>query len=279
MKNFSFSRQHDTMQCGITCLQMVCRHYGKEFSIETLSRYCFATTEGVSLLGISEAANKLGLHSICGRVSMEQIQQAPLPCILHWNQNHFVVLYQIKKGKKFCIADPGKGLVTYNRKEFAEYWVSTRSQGEEKGIAMFIQPTPLFYEQESDTHTDKRSFKFLFGYMKQYRRYFGQILLGALVGCLLQLVFPFLTQAIVDVGIEQRNLNIIYLILLGEDGGSGGAPAEHGKERRPTGGSRERQDSGNGYSRRADTTLRGILALGEEPIGIGRIKLWEKKKK
>ena len=216
MKNFSFSRQHDTMQCGITCLQMVCRHYGKEFSIETLSRYCFATTEGVSLLGISEAANKLGLHSICGRVSMEQIQQAPLPCILHWNQNHFVVLYQIKKGKKFCIADPGKGLVTYNRKEFAEYWVSTRSQGEEKGIAMFIQPTPLFYEQESDTHTDKRSFKFLFGYMRQYRRYFGQILLGALVGCLLQLVFPFLTQAIVDVGIEQRNLDIIYLILLGQ---------------------------------------------------------------
>ena len=127
-----------------------------------------------------------------------------------------MVLYQIKKGKKFCIADPGKGLVTYNRKEFAEYWVSTRSQGEEKGIAMFIQPTPLFYEQESDTHTDKRSFKFLFGYMRQYRRYFGQILLGALVGCLLQLVFPFLTQAIVDVGIEQRNLNIIYLILLGQ---------------------------------------------------------------
>ena len=121
-----------------------------------------------------------------------------------------------QEGKKFCIADPGKGLVTYNRKEFAEYWVSTRSQGEEKGIAMFIQPTPLFYEQESDTHTDKRSFKFLFGYMRQYRRYFGQILLGALVGCLLQLVFPFLTQAIVDVGIEQRNLNIIYLILLGQ---------------------------------------------------------------
>ena len=87
--------QHDSMQCGIACLAMICKHYGKEFSIETLSRYCFASTEGVSLLGISEAANKLGLHSVCGRVSMEQIQQAPLPCILHWNQNHFVVLYQM----------------------------------------------------------------------------------------------------------------------------------------------------------------------------------------
>ena len=197
------------MQCGITCLQMVCKHYGKELSIETLSRYCFATTEGVSLLGISEAANKLGLHSICGKVSMEQMQEAPLPCILHWNQNHFVVLYKQKRGKKFYIADPGKGLVTYSRKEFAEHWVSTRSQGEEKGIAMFLQPTPLFYEQEGETHAGKRSFKFLFGYVKQYRRYFGQILLGALVGCLLQLVFPFLTQAIVDVVIPQGKVTAI----------------------------------------------------------------------
>lgn len=216
MSKFPFYKQHDAMQCGIACLAMICKHYGKEFSIEALSRYCFATTEGVSLLGISEAAGKLGLHSVCGRVSMEQIQQAPLPCILHWNQNHFVVLYKQKRGKKFYIADPGKGLISYSRKEFLEYWVSTRSQGEEKGIAMFIQPTPAFYEQEGEPQKDKRSFRFLFGYVKQYRRYFGQILLGALVGCLLQLVFPFLTQAIVDVGIKQQNLNIIYLILLGQ---------------------------------------------------------------
>lgn len=216
MSKFPFYKQHDAMQCGIACLAMICKHYGREFSIEALSRYCFATTEGVSLLGISEAAGKLGLHSVCGRVSMEQIQQAPLPCILHWNQNHFVVLYKQKRGKKFYIADPGKGLVSYSRKEFMEFWVSTRSQGEEKGIAMFIQPTPAFYEQEGEPQKDKRSFRFLFGYVKQYRRYFGQILLGALVGCLLQLVFPFLTQAIVDVGIKQQNLNIIYLILLGQ---------------------------------------------------------------
>ena len=216
MFKFPFYKQHDTMQCGIACLAMICKHYGKEFSIETLSRYCFATTEGVSLLGISEAAGKLGLHSVCGRVSMEQIQQAPLPCILHWNQNHFVVLYKQKRGKKFYIADPGKGLISYSRQEFMEHWVSTRSQGEEKGIAMFIQPTPAFYEQEGESKKEKRSFKFLFGYVMQYRRYFGQILLGALVGCLLQLAFPFLTQAVVDVGIEQKNLNIIYLILLGQ---------------------------------------------------------------
>ena len=204
------------MQCGITCLQMICKHYGKELSIETLSRYCFATTEGVSLYGISEAAGKLGLRSICSRVSMEQMQEAPLPCILHWNQNHFVVLYKVKKGKKFYIADPGKGLITYTLEEFKGHWISTQSQGEEKGVALFLQPTTAFYEQKGESGKEKRSFRFLFGYVKRYRRYFGQIVLGALVGCLLQLIFPFLTQAIVDIGIKQQNLNFIYLILIGQ---------------------------------------------------------------
>ncbi len=216
MNRFHFSRQHDSMQCGITCLQMVCKHYGKTYSLDALSRYCFATTEGVSMLGISEAAGKLGLHTVCGRVAMEQLFKAPLPCILHWNQNHFVVLYRTKKNKTFYIADPAKGLLTYSEREFREHWVSTLSKGEEKGIAMFLQPTPAFYEQADEHTAQKRSFKFLLGYVRQYRRYFGQIVLGALVGCLLQLIFPFLTQAIVDVGIARQNLNIIYLILLGQ---------------------------------------------------------------
>ena len=213
---FPFYKQHDSMQCGITCLQMICKYNGKEYSLESLSRYCFATTEGVSMLGISEAANKLGLHTICGRITMEQLPQAPLPCILHWSQNHFVILYKIKNKKKFYIADPGKGLVTYTEKEFKNHWISTQSKGEEKGIAMFIQPTPAFYELSGETTNRKRSFKFLFGYIKQYRRYFGQIILGALVGCVLQLIFPFLTPAIVDIGITHQNLGIIYLILLGQ---------------------------------------------------------------
>jgi len=204
------------MQCGIACLQMICKYHGKEYSQDTLSRYCFATNEGVSLLGISEAATRLGLHTTCGRVTTEQLHKAPLPCILHWNQNHFVVLYRIKKGKICYIADPGKGLVTYDDREFKEHWLSTRSNGEEKGIAMFLQPTPAFYKQQEETTKDKRSFRFLLGYLRQYRRYFGQIILGALVGCLLQLIFPFLTQAIVDVGIVHQNLNFIYLILLGQ---------------------------------------------------------------
>ena len=215
MKSFPFYKQHDSMQCGIACLQMVSKYYGKEYSLEALSRYCYATTEGVSLLGISEAANKLGLHTLCGKTTIEQLYQAPLPCILHWKQNHFTVLYKVNKSK-FYIADPGIGLLSYSKQEFKEYWVSTLSKGEEKGIAMFIQPTPAFDEHSGEHSDRKRSFKFLFGYVKQYRRNFGQIILGALVGCLLQLIFPFLTQSIVDVGITHQNIGFIYLILLAQ---------------------------------------------------------------
>lgn len=215
MSQFPFYHQHDSMQCGITCLQMVCKFFGKEYSPDALSRYCFATNEGVSLLGISEAATRLGLHTTCGRVTIDRLHEAPLPCILHWNQNHFVVLYRVTKNT-FYIADPGKGLMTYTEQKIKEHWLSTQSRGEEKGIAMFIQPTPAFYEQQAETAKSKRSFRFLLGYMKQYRRYFGQILLGALVGCLLQLILPFLTQAIVDVGIVHQNISFIYLILLGQ---------------------------------------------------------------
>ena len=136
--------------------------------------------------------------------------------ILHWNQNHFVVLYKVKKNR-FYIADPAKGLVKYNFEEFKKHWVSTQSGGEEKGIAMFLEPTPAFYEKKMDEEPkEERSFKFLFGYIKQYRKYFGQIVLGLLVGSLLQLILPFLTQSIVDVGIKNQNIGFIWLILLGQ---------------------------------------------------------------
>ena len=130
------------MQCGIACLQMVCKYFGREYYLDSLSKYCFATTEGVSLLGINEAANTLGLHTTCARATTKMLSEVPLPCILHWNQNHFVVLYKVKKGKKFYVADPGKGLVTYGLEEFKQHWISTRSNGEDKGIAMFFETTP-----------------------------------------------------------------------------------------------------------------------------------------
>lgn len=161
MTIFPFYHQHDTMQCGITCLRMICKYYGKEYSIESLSKYCSVTTEGVSLLGISEAAAQLGLQTTCGRISVEQLEKSPLPCILHWNQNHYVVLYKVKKNC-FHIADPGKGLVKYSQVEFKKHWLSTRSQGTEKGIVMFLQPTIAFHSGKDDAVKKKHSFKVLY---------------------------------------------------------------------------------------------------------------------
>ena len=219
MARFPVTRQHDTMQCGVACLQMVCKFFGREYTLDSLSKLCFATTEGVSLLGINEAANTLGLHTICVRTTTTALDDVPLPCILHWNQNHFVVLYKVKKGRKFYVADPGKGLVTYGLEEFKQHWISTKSNGEDKGIAMFLETTPAFFTykmQGEENIKEKRSFRFLFGYVRKYRKYFGQIILGLIVGSLLQLVLPFLTQSIVDVGIKNQDIGFVWLILLGQ---------------------------------------------------------------
>lgn len=216
-KRFPIIRQHDSMQCGIACLQMICKYHGKDYSCDYLSRLCFATTEGVSLLGISESAKSLGFNTLAAKVGVEELDDVPLPCILHWNQNHFVVLYRVRKGRKFYIADPGKGLLTYNLEEFKHHWISTASHGEEKGIAMFLEPTEEFYHTTlGGEEGEKRSFGFLVGYLRQYRKYFLQIFLGLLLGCLLQLVMPFLTQSIVDVGIARKDIGFVWLVLLGE---------------------------------------------------------------
>lgn len=167
MKNhFPIEYQYDSMQCGIASLQMVCKYFGREYSLDSLSKLCFATAEGVSLLGINEAANTLGLHTTCARATTMVLGEVPLPCILHWNQNHFVVLYKVKKGKKFYVADPGKGLVTYGLEEFKQHWISTSSNGEDKGIAMFLETTPAFftYKMEGEENIkEKDRFAFSLG--------------------------------------------------------------------------------------------------------------------
>ena len=165
---------------------------------------------------LKQLAEALGFDVLCGKASLYQIKDINYPCLLHWNQNHFVVLYKVKKNG-FYIADPAKGHVKYDLEVFKKHWVSTQSDGEEKGIVMFLEPTPAFYEKQMEEQpTEERSFRFLFGYIKQYRKYFGQIVLGLLVGSLLQLILPFLTQSIVDVGIKNQNIGFIWLILLGQ---------------------------------------------------------------
>ena len=217
-----FQKQHDAMDCGPSCLAMIAKHYGLQPNIEKIRRSCALNKEGVSLLGISKAAESIGFKTIGGRLTFNTLaKEVPHPCIVHWNQNHFVVVYKVKKHSKgkyiVYVADPAKGLVTYTKEEFCEHWISTKTNDEEKGIALLLEPTELFCTQkETERLPSQRRLKFLWSYLKKYKRFFTQIILGLMIGSLLQLVFPFLTQAIVDTGIGGKDLGFVWLVLLAQ---------------------------------------------------------------
>jgi len=216
MNAFRFTRQPDAMDCGPACLKMVAEHYGRHYSLDTLREEASIGREGVSLLGISRAAEKIGLRTVGGRLTYEDLKdKAPLPCIIHWNQNHFVVVHSIK-GKKVFVADPGKGLITYSREEFCNHWLSTNTKGEDKGIVLLMEPTRLFYDNKGEAAPEKSRLKFLSSYFLPYKRYFFQLALGLLFGSLLQIVFPFLTQAIVDTGIGSKDIGFIWIVLIAQ---------------------------------------------------------------
>lgn len=200
------------MDCGPSCLRMIAKYYGRNFSFQTLRRLCEFNKEGVSLLGISDAAERIGFRSIGVKLNADQLQNVVHPCILYWRQNHFVVLYRIRNNK-YYLADPADGLLILNEKDFKQYW-----QGDERksdGIALILSPTPDFYEQENEKGDEVR-WSFLFRYLITYRKLVVQLLIGLGVGSLLQLITPFLTQSIVDIGINTRNLNFIYVILFAQ---------------------------------------------------------------
>lgn len=208
------------MQCGVASLAMVCRAYGVRYSMEFLSSYCHCNVQGVSLNNISEAADTLGFDCVAAKLSLEQLGNVPLPAILHWNQNHFVVLHKITcGGKRYYVADPAKGMLVYAMEEFGHRWLSTELSADgsvQRGVALLMEPTDKFGHIREKRKDCIRSFRFLFSYMKRYRKYFIQIILGLLLGCVLQLAMPFLTQSIVDRGIRNSDIGIIWLILLGE---------------------------------------------------------------
>jgi len=214
--SFPFYKQLDQMDCGPTCLRMIAKHYGKSYSIDFLRRKANITREGVSLEGIAEASEAIGLHTLAVAVDYKTIlDEVPLPCIAHWRQRHFVVIHKIKKNSVY-IADPAHGLVKYTKDEFIKGWVGKHGKDEtSKGHLLLLEPTPEFDQTEGD---DKKEygFKFLFWYFKPYKKYIVQLILGLLVGSLLQLIFPFLTQAVVDYGINYQNLNFVYLILIAQ---------------------------------------------------------------
>ena len=216
MRPFPHYIQHDAMDCGPTCLRMVADFYGKRYSLEGLREKSFITREGVSMLGISEAAEKIGFRSICVQVGYEKLQEAPLPCIIHWNQQHFVVVYKLND-KHVWVADPGAGKLKYTKEEFCNCWLSSRKNKEDTGVALLLEPTPEFYtiEDEGD-EVNRKGFSFLYSYLRPYRGLVGQLLLGLLLGSMIQLMLPFLTQSVVDFGINNQNLGFIYLVLIAQ---------------------------------------------------------------
>ncbi|AXB56154.1 peptidase domain-containing ABC transporter [Flavobacterium fluviale] len=214
MKKFTHYRQADHKDCGPTCLKIIAKYYGKTINIQELRDFSETTREGSNLLFLSDAAEKIGFRTLGVKLSVQRIEEAPLPCILHWNKDHYVVLYKIKKGR-YYISDPAFGLLNYSKEEFVKFWIGNNADDSTKeGIALLIEATPKFFQSDFDKEENSGlGFKFLFKYLFQYKSFLIQLAIGLLASSLLSLIFPFLTQSIVDVGIQNQNIHFIYLIL------------------------------------------------------------------
>ena len=222
MKKFPFYRQPDVKDCGPTCLRILSKYYGKNIPLQYIRNLSETTRQGSSLWGLSDAAEDLGFRSVGVKVDFNTlIDEIPLPCIVHWNKNHFVVVYDIKKSKnkeaKIKISDPSYGLIEYSQKEFMKLWIGENAnENTEEGIALILETTPEFFQTEFDDRESKASFSFLSKYVLKYKSLIFQLSMGLLAGSILSLILPFLTQSIVDVGIQNQDINFIYLVLLAQ---------------------------------------------------------------
>jgi ATP-binding cassette subfamily B protein len=217
LKKFTNYKQADYKDCGPTCLKIIAKHYGKTIHIQELRDSSETTREGSNLLFLSDAAEKIGFRTLGVKLNVKRLEEAPLPCVLHWNKNHYVVLYKIKKGK-YYISDPGFGLIEYNEKDFLKFWIGNNAdESTQEGIALLVEATPKFFQSEFDKEENKGlGFGLLAQYVLRYKSFLAQLSIGLLASSLLQLIFPFLTQSIVDIGIQNQNINFIYLILFAQ---------------------------------------------------------------
>jgi len=204
------------MDCGPTCLRIVANYFGKNINFEKLRQQAQYSKEGVSLLGIAKAAESIGFTTIAIKLTTQQLlEEASLPAILHWQQKHFVVIVPGSTVKKIIISDPAKNeLVTFSINEFTQHWVCTGNNDNARGVALLLEPTNAFYDQVSHVN-EKIGWQSLLGQLQKHRRLIIQLFIGLAVGSMLQLVVPYLTQSIVDTGIQTQNLHFIYIILLG----------------------------------------------------------------
>lgn len=223
-KSFPHYQQQEAADCGPSCLRMIAKYYGKVYSAEMLRKRCFISREGVSLLGISDAAESIGFRTIGVQISFKQLaEDASFPCILHWNQNHFVVCYGIEKRKRkgefeyrIHISDPATQRVNLTRKEFEKCWFSSRNSQDETGVALMLEPSPNFGSVEDEFHVTKKSLFSFAKYLLPFKSLGLQLIFGLIAGCIIQLILPFLSQAMVDKGINSKDLGLITLILIAQ---------------------------------------------------------------
>ncbi|MDE1192554.1 MAG: cysteine peptidase family C39 domain-containing protein [Arachidicoccus sp.] len=214
MQPFPYYKQLNAMDCGPTCLRMVAKYYGRHYNADTLRQRTGFSKEGVSLLGISETAENIGFRTRGVKIDYFQLSQIALPCILHWDQNHFVVLTDISKNKA-KIADPGKGVITLSKNDFLHHWISSETEGEQVGVALLLETTPVFFDADGEKE-HKLSWRLVFQYLAQSRFQITQVFIALIITSLLQLVVPFLTQSIVDTGINTQNLQFVVIVLIAQ---------------------------------------------------------------
>ncbi|MGY3794179.1 peptidase domain-containing ABC transporter [uncultured Aquimarina sp.] len=221
MPKFPFYKQAESKDCGPTCIKIIAKHYGKVLNTQKLRSLSETTREGSSLLGLSEAVESIGFRSLGVKLSLNQLLEVPLPCIVHWNKVHYVVVYKVKStkknGMKIYVSDPAHGLITYTQEEFIKAWIGNNAdQTTEEGVALLVEPTPKFYSDNIDEEDEEFGFKFISKYVFKYKKFIFQLILGLTAGSLLQLITPFLTQSIVDVGIKNEDINFVYLVLIAQ---------------------------------------------------------------
>jgi ATP-binding cassette subfamily B protein len=212
-KRFPLIRQLDSQDCGPACIRMIAAHYGRDFSQEFLTEKCPMFKQGVSISSLSEVAEAIGFRCLYVKVGFQKMmEKAPLPAVAYWNQEHFIVVYKIKDNKVY-VADPAIGLITYTIEEFLSGWASSIKNDKEEGILLLMEPTPALFDMQETSKQNKASFSFLIKYLVQHKKYLLQLCLALLFGSIFQLIFPFLTQCVVDYGIGNHDVKFIYLIL------------------------------------------------------------------
>lgn len=212
MAKYPFFKQLDKMDCGPACLRMICKYHGKDFPFEFIRRQCHVSKSGVSILQLSEGANNLGLKSLYAKIGLEDLRNSSFPCIVHWMNSHFIVVYKMTM-KTVTVGDPAIGILKYSTEDFLRRWIY--KVNDPYGIVLFLEPSPKLYSESVDIKP-AIGFHFFYNYLRPFKNYYWQLLLGMTVSLSLTFIFPFLTQSVIDVGINNKNLGFIQLILIAQ---------------------------------------------------------------